>query len=144
MNAEDLSFQSSIKSTAEFSTPYSTNLKHSHTSLLVESLPESQAARENQLTEATSFEIPTLTRTQSAKVETTNQRIYIPPSETSTTPPPPLTHSSSFESAVGFWKRQISIPATTDLVPSPQLSPFASHSDAGVPLPIPTPSKCKT
>lgn len=71
----------------------------------------------------------------------TNRSIYVPPSGTSITPP--LTHSSSFESAIGFWRSQISIPTTSDIIPSPEPSPYTTTSDTGVPLPIPTPQKCK-
>lgn len=76
----------------------------------------------------------------SPEVETTNRNIYVALPGDSITPP--LTHSSSFESAIEFWRRQISIPATSDII-SPELSPYTTVSDTGVPLPISTPPKCK-
>lgn len=69
------------------------------------------------------------------------ENIYVPLPGTSITPP--LTHSSSFESAIGFWRRQIPIPATSDILPSPEPSPCTTASNTGVPLPIATSQKCK-
>lgn len=74
----------------------------------------------------------------SPEVETTNRNIYVALPGASITPP--LTHSSSFESAIEFWRRQIS---TSDIIPSPELSPYTAFSDTGAPLPISTPPKCK-
>lgn len=79
---------------------------------------------------------PSETGSQSCLDEDTR----IPPSEASLTPPPPLTHSTSFESAIEFWKRR-SLLSTADSIPTPQLSPYA---ESGVSLPISILPKCNS
>lgn len=73
---------------------------------------------------------PSETGSQSCLDEDTR----IPLSEASLTPPPPLTHSSSFESAIEFWKRR-SLLSTADSIQTPQLSPYA-ESDVSLPISI--------